>query len=202
MALRVGLTGGIGSGKSTVAGIFKVLGIPVFDADAAAKNIMNEDEALKEKVTATFGEASYQNGQLNRKYIANIVFNDAFKLEQLNALVHPATIAAAERWMLQQHTAYAVKEAALFFESGSATGIDVMVGVFAPQALRIQRVMERDGVGRQEVLTRMGRQIDDEIKKLLCDYIITNDEQQMLLPQVLTLHEQLLKLAQAHEKKV
>jgi len=202
MALRVGVTGGIGSGKSTVAGIFKVLGIPVFDADAAAKNIMNEDETLKEKITATFGEASYQNGLLNRKYIANIVFNDAFKLEQLNALVHPATIAAAERWMLQQHTAYAIKEAALFFETGSSAGIDVIIGVFAPLALRIQRVMERDGVGRQEVLTRMGRQIDDEIKKLLCDYIITNDEQQMLLPQVLHLHEQLLKLAQPHEKAV
>lgn len=202
MALKVGLTGGIGSGKSTVAGIFKVLGIPVFDADAAAKTIMNEDETLKKQITATFGQDAYQNGQLNRKYIANIVFNDAFKLEQLNALVHPATIAAAERWMQQQHTPYAVKEAALFFESGSAAGIDVIIGVFAPQALRIQRVMERDNIGRQEVLTRMGRQIDDEIKKLLCDYIIVNDEQQMLLPQVLALHETLLNLAQAHEKKV
>lgn len=200
MALRVGVTGGIGSGKSTVTGIFKVLGIPVFDADTAAKNIMNEDEALKEKITATFGDASYENGQLNRKYIANIVFNDAFKLEQLNALVHPATIAAAERWMLQQNTPYVVKEAALFFETGSSAGTDVIAGVFAPQALRIQRVMERDGIGRQEVLARMGRQIDDEIKKLLCDYVIINDEQQMLLPQVLSLHETLLKLAQTHEK--
>jgi len=202
MALRVGLTGGIGSGKSTVAGIFKVLGIPVFDADATARNIMNEDEALKEKIIATFGEASYQEGKLNRKYIANIVFNDAFKLEQLNALVHPATIAAAERWMQQQHTPYAIKEAALFFESGSAAGTDVIVGVFAPQALRIQRVMERDGVGRQEVLARMGRQIDDEIKKLLCDFVIINDEQQMLLPRLLQLHSALLKLANTHEQAV
>lgn len=195
MVLKVGLTGGIGSGKSTVSGIFKVLGIPVFDADSAAKNIMNEDEGLKQQVIQTFGDEAYTNGILNRKYIANIVFNDAFKLEQLNALVHPATIAAAERWMQQQTTPYAVKEAALFFESGSAVGIDVMVGVFAPQALRIQRVMARDNVSRQEVLTRIGRQIDDEIKRRLCDYVLVNDEQQMLLPQVLALHETLLQLA-------
>lgn len=195
MILKVGLTGGIGSGKSTVTGIFKVLGIPVFDADSVAKNIMNEDEGLKQQIIETFGEASYTNGILNRKYIANIVFNDAFKLEQLNALVHPVTIAAAETWMLRQTTPYAVKEAALFFESGSAVGIDVMVGVFAPQALRIQRVMARDGVSRQEVLTRIGRQIDDDIKRRLCDYVLVNDEQQMLLPQVLALHETLLQLA-------
>lgn len=195
MVLKVGLTGGIGSGKSTVSGIFKVLGIPVFDADSIAKNIMNEDEGLKQQVMQTFGGEAYTNGILNRKYIANIVFNDAFKLEQLNALVHPVTIAAAERWMQQQTTPYAVKEAALFFESGSAVGIDVMVGVFAPQALRIQRVMVRDNVSRQEVLTRMGRQIDDEIKRRLCDYVLVNDEQQMLLPQVLALHETLLQLA-------
>lgn len=195
MVLKVGLTGGIGSGKSTVTGIFKVLGIPVFDADSVAKNIMNEDEGLKQQIIENFGEASYTNGILNRKYIANIVFNDAFKLEQLNALVHPVTIAAAETWMLRQTTPYAVKEAALFFESGSAVGIDVMVGVFAPQALRIQRVMARDGVSRQEVLTRIGRQIDDEIKRRLCDYVLVNDEQQMLLPQVLALHETLLQLA-------
>ncbi len=193
MVLKVGLTGGIGSGKSTVANIFRVLGIPVFDADTAAKTIMNEDEALKQQVTELFGTQSYINGQLDRKYIAGIVFSNAFKLEQLNAVVHPATIAAAERWLNIQTTPYAVKEAAVLFESGSAAGLDVVIGVFAPQALRIQRVMERDNVTRDEVLKRMGYQIDDEIKKRLCDFVLTNDEQQLLLPQVISLHEKLLQ---------
>src|SRR6266508_6809047 len=98
MVLRIGLTGGIGSGKSTVAKIFETLGIPVFYADAAARRVMNEDEELKQKIKETFGDVAYSNGILNRKYIADIVFNDPFKLEQLNALVHPATIAMAEKW--------------------------------------------------------------------------------------------------------
>ena len=195
MGLNIGLTGGIGSGKSTVAGIFKVLGIPVFDADSAAKNIMNEDEGLKQQIIKTFGEETYKDGLLDRKYLGTIVFNDPFKLEQLNALVHPATIAAGEAWMKQQHTPYAVKEAALFFESGSAGGLDYIIGVFAPQALRIKRVMARDGVGRQEVLTRMSRQIDEDIKKSLCDFVITNDEQQLLIPQVVALHEKFIALS-------
>ncbi|HWB27810.1 MAG TPA: dephospho-CoA kinase [Chitinophagaceae bacterium] len=195
MVLRVGLTGGIGSGKSTVAHIFTVLGIPVFDADTVAKNVMNEDEELKKKIIDVFGEQAYTGNQLNRKYIASIVFSDAWKLEQLNAIVHPATIAAAEQWMRWQTSPYAVKEAALLFESGSAAGTDVVVGVFAPQALRIQRVMERDNVNREEVMKRISNQIDDEIKKKLCDFVLINDEQQLLLPQVITLHEQLLQLA-------
>src|SRR5436309_11719842 len=124
MALRIGLTGGIGSGKSTVAKIFEILEIPVFYADAAARQVMNEDEELKQRIRETFGNAAYENEILNRKYIANIVFNDPFKLEQLNALVHPAAIAMAENWMQEQTTPYVIKEAALFFEAGSIEGLD------------------------------------------------------------------------------
>lgn len=195
MVLKIGLTGGIGSGKSTVANMFKILGVPVFDADSAAKNIMNEDEELKAKIISTFGEQSYVNDELNRKYIAGIVFNDSFKLKQLNALVHPAAINAAKEWISKQHTPYAVKEAALLFESGSAEGLDFVVGVFAPQALRIQRVMERDNVSRDEVLKRISRQIDEDIKRRLCDFVLINDEQQLLIPQVITLHEKLLQIS-------
>lgn len=115
MALRIGLTGGIGSGKSTVSGIFKVLGIPVFDADTAAKEVMQTNPALRQAIMDTFGEAVYTDGQLNRKQLAALVFSDPFQLETLNALVHPYTIAAAEEWAALQTTPYTVKEAALFF---------------------------------------------------------------------------------------
>lgn len=194
--LKIGLTGGIGSGKSTVAEIFKVLGIAVFDADAAAKNIMNEDDQLKERIIQTFGADTYTDGVLNRQVLGGIVFKDPLKLEQLNVLVHPATIAAAERWMAEQKGAYAVKEAALFFEAGSATGLDYIIGVTAPKAVRIKRVMDRDGVSRDEVLTRMARQIDDDIKMRLCDFVIVNDDQQLLIPQVLKIHEGLRSKAE------
>lgn len=192
MSLRIGLTGGIGSGKSTVAGIFKVLGIPVFDADSVAKKILQTDEVLKQAVIDTFGESVYPGGILDRKKLASIVFNDPDRLETLNNLVHPRTIAAAEAWAESQHAPYTVKEAALFFEAGSATGIDYMIGVYAPKHIRIKRVMDRDQVSREEVLGRMSRQIQDEIKMRLCDFVLLNDEQHLLIPQVIKLHGQLL----------
>ena len=193
--LRVGLTGGIGSGKSIVAHIFKVLGIPVFDADVEAKKVMTEDEDLKEKIIEAFGKESYIEGVLNRKYIASKVFNDPFQLEVLNALVHPATIAAAEKWFQQQNAAYVIKEAALLFEAGTTANLHYIIGVHAPTHIRIQRVMKRDNVGRQEGLTRMSRQIDEDIKMRLCDFIIVNDEQQMIIPQVNALHEKFILLS-------
>ncbi len=195
MILKVGITGGIGSGKTTVANIFATLGIPVFDADAAAKNIMNEDEDLQKKIIKAFGEEAYKDKKLDRKYLAGIVFNNAEKLNQLNALVHPATIAAAEKWMRQQTTPYAIKEAALMFESASAANIDFMIGVSAPQHLRIKRAMERDNISPDEVAKRMSKQIDEEIKMRLCDAVIINDEQTLIIPQVIKLHEKLLALA-------
>ncbi len=175
------------------AGIFTVLGIPVFDADTAAKEVMQTNPALRAAIMEKFGEATYHEGVLNRKYLAGIVFNDPYKLEVLNSLVHPFTIAEAEDWASQQTAPYTIKEAALFFEAGSAIGFDYMIGVYAPQHIRIKRVMDRDGVTRDEVLSRMQRQIQEEIKMRLCDFVIVNDEQQLLLPQVIKLHEQFLK---------
>lgn len=192
MALRIGLTGGIGSGKSTVAGIFKVLGIPVFDADSVAKQLLQTDEVLKQSVTEVFGALVYPDGILDRKKLASLVFNDAEQLNRLNNLVHPRTIAAAEAWAEEQQAPYTVKEAALFFEAGSATGIDYMIGVYAPKHIRIKRVMDRDQVSREEVLGRMSRQIQDEIKMRLCDFVVLNDEQHLLIPQVIKLHGQFL----------
>ena len=193
--LRVGITGGIGSGKSTVARIFEVLGIPVYYADDAAKRMMNENEELKEKIKHQFGNDVYTDGKLNRKKLAEIVFNAPEKLEQLNALTHPATIKDAENWMKKQTTPYSIKEAALIFESGAQEHLDHVIGVTAPAPLRIQRTMQRDGITREEVIARMNKQMDENIKMKLCDFVLRNDEQELLLPQVIALHEKLLSLA-------
>ena len=193
--LKVGITGGIGSGKSIVSRVFEVLGIPVYYADDAAKRLMNSDDRLVQQVVFHFGPGAYDNGVLNRKYLAAQVFGNTEKLELLNSIVHPATIADAERWMQEQTTPYAIKEAALIFESGSQEHLDTVIGVYAPEPLRIQRVMHRDHVSREEVKRRMSKQIDENIKMRLCDYVITNDDQQLVLPQVERLHRVLLERA-------
>ncbi len=190
--MTIGLTGGIGSGKSTVAKIFETLGIPVYYADEAARTLMNTDPQVIASVKKNFGEESYIHGELNRPYIASIVFNDNYKLDILNSITHPATIAHAKKWMQQQTAPYTIKEAALIFEAGSAEGLDYVIGVYAPQALRLKRVIDRDKTTREEVLKRMGRQINEEMKMRLCDFVITNDEQQLVIPQVLELHQKFL----------
>jgi dephospho-CoA kinase len=193
--LKIGITGGIGSGKTTVAKVFETLGIPVYYADDEAKRIMNEDEGLKKKIVASFGKESYESGKLNRAYLASVVFNDSYKLDLLNSIVHPATIKDAEQWMQNKNTPYTLKEAALLFESGAAENLDYVIGVTAPQPLRIKRVMERDALTREEVLKRINRQIEEDIKMKLCDFVIVNDEQQLVIPQVIQLHKQLLSLS-------
>lgn len=191
MTLKIGITGGIGSGKTTVARIFEVLGIPVYYADDAAKRIMNEDETLKQQIIKNFGEGSYTDGRLNREYLAAIVFSDKKKLAILNALVHPATIRNSIAWMKKQKTSYAIREAALIFESGVQGQLDYVIGVSAPLELRIERAMLRDKLTRQQVQERMDRQINETIKMRLCDFVIINDEKQPVIPQVMRLHDQL-----------
>lgn len=193
--LKIGITGGIGSGKSTVAKVFEVLGIPVYYADDAAKMLMNEDVVLKQKIQELFGESVYTNGLLNRQALADIVFKSPGKLAQLNAVVHPATINAANDWLQQQTTPYAIKEAALIFESGAEELLDYVIGVYAPTPLRIERAMHRDNTSREEVVARMSKQLEEETKMRLCNFVITNDEQQLLVPQVIALHKYLLTLA-------
>jgi dephospho-CoA kinase len=193
--LRIGITGGIGSGKSTVAGIFSVLGIPVYNSDDASKRLMPEDENLKRNIIASFGESSYVNGMLNRKYLAAQVFENSKKLALLNSLVHPATINDARQWMEKQKSVYVIKEAALIFESGSNEFLDFVIGVQSPRELRIERALKRDNVTRGEIEARMKLQIDEDEKMKRCNFIIVNDDQQMLIPQVLSLHEKFLKEA-------
>jgi len=191
--LKIGLTGGIGSGKTTVAKVFETLGIPVYYADDAAKRLMNTDDELKAGVISHFGEAAYVNGELDRKYLAGIVFNNKEKLDLLNSLTHPVTIRDAEDWMNRQTSPYAIKEAALLFESGAAEKLDYIIGVYAPQHIRIKRVMQRDSLSTEEVLKRISRQIDEEMKMKLCNFVITNNDQELVLPQVMKLHEQFVK---------
>ncbi len=191
--LKIGITGSIGAGKSTVAGIFKVLGVPVFDADATAKSILNSDPELREQIIAAFGLETYKNGLLDRKYLATLVFSNPDELAKLNALVHPATIKAANAWAKhweEQGSAYIVKEAALLFEAGTNVGLDFIIGVTAPEDLRITRVMARDHVTREEVLKRMQHQLDDTKKMERCDIVIDDNEKALLIPQVLALHQQ------------
>lgn len=185
MAVMIGLTGGIGSGKSVVAKVFATLGIPVFNADDEAKRIMQTSTEIKTKLIEQFGTDIYNAHGLDKEKLASIVFNDSFQLQLLNAIVHPVTIQAAKDWAAKQTSPYVIKEAALIFESGAADGLLKVIGVTAPLSIRIHRVMQRDGITKDQVDARMRNQISDTIKMRLCDYVIENNNQQMVIPQVL-----------------
>ena len=194
-SLKVGLTGGIGSGKSTVAKVFGVLGIPLYSSDLASRRLMHEDPELIRGIKEAFGEQAYTDGQLNRAYLASIVFKDKTQLARLNALVHPATIRDGEAWISRQTGPYAIRESSLIFEAGMQPQFDVIIGVSAPSALRIKRVMDRDHIDAEAVKERMRNQIDAFVKMRLCNYEIINDDQHAIIPQVLQLHQVLLGLA-------
>jgi len=195
--LKIGITGGIGSGKSTVARVFETLGIPVYYADDAAKRLMQEDPELKKQIISLFGESAYKDGELNRSYISGQAFSNPEKVKALNALVHPATISDAKSWMAKQQSPYALKEAALIFESGSEKELDYVIGVSAPEEIRIRRVMERDGSSREAILQRIQNQMNEEEKMKRCHFIIQNGDDQLVIPQVMALHKQLLALSQS-----
>ena len=189
--LKIGLTGGIGSGKTTVAKIFEVLGIPVYYADLAARDLMNSNPDLVIKIKGVFGEDAYKNGVLDREYVGKLVFGNPEKLTQLNAIVHPATKLDAEQWMQKQKTPYAIKEAALIFEAGLEKYFDYIIGVAAPESLRLQRVMQRDHTTSENVMQRMEQQLDEGEKMDRCDFVVVNNGTEALLPQVMAIHETL-----------
>ena len=198
--LKVGITGGIGSGKTTVCRVFEVLGIPVFYADDAAKSIMHTDALLREDIIEGFGKDSYTvNGDLDRAYIAAIVFSNKEQLVKLNTLVHPAVSRAYESWVAEQKDVpYVLKEAALLFESDAYKMCDQSILVKSPEALKFERIMVRDQITLEEVRLRMDRQFSDEKKEKMADHLITNNEQLLLIPQILALHRHFIQMFHDH----
>lgn len=193
--LKVGLTGGIGSGKSTVARVFNVLGVPVFEADTEAKRLMQDDPAVREAVIARFGPEVYPNGRLDRARLASIVFGDAEKISALNAIVHPAVRTAFAAWAKEQKGSYVLMEAALMAENDGHRAFDSVIHVSSPEELRIQRVIARDGSAEEEVRARMRHQASEEQRQLIAHFTIRNDDTELVIPQVLAIHEQLFNLA-------
>lgn len=196
-ALEVGITGGIGSGKTTVCRIFETLGIPVYSSDERAKSLMVENDNVRSAIESLFGEKAYlPSGQLDRAHLSSLVFEDKNLLEKLNAIVHPAVFADAEKWHAEQAgVPYTLREAALLVESGSYLSLDKLIVVTAPRSLRIQRVMQRDGVGQREVEARMEKQLPEREKIAKADFVINNDGTHLIVPQVVDIHRSLLKFS-------
>lgn len=193
--LQIGLTGGIGSGKTTIANIFSTLGIAIYDADSAAKGLMNTDPQIRQQLTERFGAAVYKNGNLDRAYLSAKVFDNPPLLAELNAIMHPATIEDSIKWFARQQGPYAIKEAALIFESGSQKHLDYTIGIWAEKELRIERVLQRGGLNREAILLRMERQMDETEKMSQCDFVIDNNGNTSVIVQVFKIHETLQNLA-------
>ena len=186
--IKVGLTGGIGSGKTTVAKIFKQFGVPVYFSDDRAKDLMLNNQFLRESLISLFGDKVIINGFLNRSYIASKVFSNPQELIKLNALVHPFVQKDFDVWSASQTSNYVLKEAAIIFETGADKLLDKVVLVESPEDLKVSRIMFRDGMTEEEVFKRMSKQWSDSQKRINADYIIQNDEKCSLIYQILKLH--------------
>jgi dephospho-CoA kinase len=199
---KVGITGGIGSGKTTVCNIFELQKVPVFYADLEARELMSNDEELIAEVKSCFGADIYTPEKvLDRRKLSKLVFNDDAQLTKLNSLVHPAIFRAFDKWVEQQNAPYVIKEAALLFESGSFKKCNATVLVKSPYDLKVKRVASRDYIDQADVIKRMAKQWDDLEKEKLCDYIVQNNEQELLIPQVLKLHQKFLNSARLHDTR-
>lgn len=192
----VGLTGGIGSGKTTVAGFFRELNIPVYIADEAGKRLMVSSEKIRDEIVDLFGEEAYENNLPNRKYIASKVFNDRDQLDKLNQIIHPAVEKDFQNWIKKQDAPYVIYEAAILFETGSYKKCDFSVLVTAPQKLRIERLQKRDQSTKEEIQQRMDNQWSDEKKAELANFIIENEEMKHTRLQVEHIHNKILKAGQ------
>ena len=189
---KIGITGGIGSGKTYVASVFKSLGIPIFNADIQAKKIMTSSGKLIKLVKEEFGNEIYKDSDLNKEKLASIVFSNSDKLQKLNSLVHPIVKEEFNNWCKKQTSPYIIKEAAILFESNSHIGLDAVICVSAPLDLRMRRLLNRDDYSKKEIKKRIENQISQEEKEKLSDYIIVNDEKDLLLPKIIKFHKELL----------
>lgn len=191
--ITVGLTGGIGSGKTTVANLFMELGIPVYIADTEAKRLMHTSKVIKRKLLEEFGEKAYIKNKLNRAFLSNIVFNDKKKLAAINKIVHPSVANSFKRWLNKQDSAYAIQENAILFESNSTDKFDIIITVIAPIKDKIDRVMKRDHVTKEEVLARMDNQISDKEKIKKSNFVIENQDINLTKNEVSKIHKLILK---------
>jgi dephospho-CoA kinase len=191
MTITVGITGGIGSGKSTVCEIFKILGIPIFEADKVAKNLMNENSVIRQNLVDWFGNEIYSGNQLNRKLLAGLIFNNNTLLTNVNNLVHPIVREEFEKWKNKQETAYSVYEAAILFESGFYKLMDFTVLIIAPEQIRINRVMKRDNLSLEQVTARINNQWPDDEKRKLATTVIINDNKNLIIPQIIEIDKKL-----------
>ena len=189
---KIGITGGIGSGKTYVASVFQSLGIPIFNADIQAKKIMTSSEKLIKLAKEEFGNDIYKDSDLNKEKLASIVFSNSDKLQKLNSLVHPIVKEEFNNWYKKQTSPYVIKEAAILFESNSHIGLDAVICVSAPLDLRMKRLLNRDDYSEKEIKKRIENQISQEEKEKLSDYIIVNDEKELLLPKIIKIHKELL----------
>lgn len=189
----IGLTGGIGSGKSTVAKIFQEVGIPIYDADTHSKNIIDTYQSLQDSLKQLLGKDIVVDGKIDRPKMANLIFNDTELLEQTNALIHPAVALDFSNWVKEQDSKYIIKEAAILFESGSFKNCDKIITVTAPEKMRIERVMLRNKISEKEVIDRIKKQWPEKDKADLSDFVIRNDNSESVIKQVLKIHEELSK---------
>tara|TARA_R110002050_G_scaffold25378_8_gene67746 strand:+ start:2831 stop:3418 length:588 start_codon:yes stop_codon:yes gene_type:complete len=190
----VGLTGGIGSGKSTVGSMFQKLGVPIYNSDVEAKNLMTRSKKIKKDIEALLGKGSYLNGELNKEYIAKKVFRDKDLLQALNNIVHPAVRRHFKSWCKRQNAPYVIQEAAIIFENGTNDFYDKIILVTSPREIRIQRVVDRDGVTAEAVMERIENQWPDRDKEKLSDFIIENTGLEATQRQVSQIHHKLLKI--------
>ncbi|MCD6355320.1 MAG: dephospho-CoA kinase [Prolixibacteraceae bacterium] len=186
MALKVGITGGIGSGKTTICRVFQLLGIPVFEADNVAKELLNSNREIKKSLIRLFGKDIYNSyGEINRKMLASIIFNDDIQLNKVNNLIHPAVKQEFSKWLEMQNTPYVIHEAAILFESGFYKMMDFTILVSAPEEERLARVMKRDDISAKLVKERMARQWPEEKKRELATVEICNDNTNLLIPEII-----------------
>ena len=189
---KIGITGGIGSGKTYVASVFQSLGIPIFNADIQAKKLMTSSRKLIKLVKEEFGNDIYKDSDLNKEKLASIVFSNSDKLQKLNSLVHPIVKEEFNNWCKKQTSPYVIKEAAILFESNSHIGLDAVICISAPLDLRMKRLLNRDDYSEKEIKKRIENQTSQEEKEKLSDYIIVNDEKELLLPKIIKIHKELL----------